>query len=143
MSASRLAELLATHLPNGVATRARALLRTQNALDHALPPALTGHVRVMQLENGTLSVACASGAVATRLRQQAPAILSALAKHGIDACAIRARVNPDLGARYMPTVEKTGVPSSALDGLAHLNAEIEDGPLKEALGRLLRHHRGR
>jgi hypothetical protein len=32
------------------------------------------------------------------------------------------------------------VPPAALEGLAHLNAEIEDGPLKEALDRLLRHH---
>lgn len=143
MSASRLAELLATQLPNGVATRARILLRTQDALDRALPSALTGHVRVMQLENGTLSVACESGAVATRLRQQTPAVLASLGKHGVDACAIRISVNPELRARYVPPHEKPGMPSKALEGLAHLNAEIEDGPLKEALDRLLRHHRDR
>lgn len=143
MSASRLADLLATQLPNGLATRARALLRTQDALDRALPSALTGHVRVMQLENGTLSVACESGAVATRLRQQTPAVLAALGKQGVDACAIRATVDPALRERYVPPREKRGMPSKALDGLAGLNAEIEDGPLKEALDRLLRHHRGR
>lgn len=143
MSASRLAELLATQLPNGVATRARALLRTQDALDRALPSALTGHVRVMQEENGTLSVACESGAVATRLRQQTPEILASLGKHGVDACAIRISVNPELRARYAPPLEKPGMPPKALEGLAHLNAEIEDGPLKEALDRLLRHHRDR
>jgi hypothetical protein len=141
MSASSLADLLASQLPNGLAVRARALLGTQAALERALPAALAGHVRVMQLENGTLSLACDSGAVASRMRQQTDALLAKLAKHGVAATTIRLSVNPELLARYVHPVEKTGLPSSALDGLAHLNAEIEDGPLKEALDRLLSHHR--
>jgi hypothetical protein len=141
MSATSLADLLATQLPNGLAVRARALLATQAALDHALPAALSGHVRVMQLENGTLSLACDSGAVASRLRQQADALIGKLGKRDIAVTAVRISVNPELLARYVHPVEKTGLPPSALDGLAHLNAEIEDGPLKDALARLLSHHR--
>ncbi len=49
MSTSSLADLLASQLPNGLAVRARALLNTQAALERALPAALAGHVRVMQL----------------------------------------------------------------------------------------------
>jgi len=56
------------------------------------------------------------------------------------ATAVRVSVNPELLARYVHPVEKAGLPPAALDGLAHLNAEIEEGPLKEALDRLLRHH---
>jgi hypothetical protein len=141
MSANSLADLLASQLPNGLAVRARALLGAQAALDRALPAPLAGHVRVMQLENGVLSLACDSGAVSSRLRQQTDALLGRLAKHGIVATAVRISVNPELLARYVHPVEKAGVPPAALDGLAHLNAEIEDGPLKEALGRLLQHHR--
>jgi hypothetical protein len=141
MSASSLADLLASQLPNGLAVRARALLATQAALERALPAALAGHVRVMQLESGVLSLACDSGAVASRLRHQTDTLLAGLAKHGVAATAVRVSVNPDLLARYVHPVEKAGLPSSALDGLAHLNAEIEEGPLKEALDRLLRHHR--
>jgi hypothetical protein len=140
MSAASLADLLASQLPNGLALRARALLGTQATLERALPAALAGHVRVMQLENGTLSLACDSGAVASRLRHQTDALLAKLAKHGVNATSLRVSVNPDLLARYVHPVEKAGLPASALDGLAHLNAEIEDGPLKEALDRLLRHH---
>jgi hypothetical protein len=141
MSANSLADLLASQLPNGLAVRARALLGAQAALDRALPAPLAGHVRVMQLENGVLGLACDSGAVSSRLRQQTDALLGRLAKHGIAATAVRISVNPELLARYVHPVEKAGVPPAALDGLAHLNAEIEDGPLKEALGRLLQHHR--
>jgi hypothetical protein len=141
MSAASLSDLLASQLPHGLAVRARALLNTQAALDRALPAALAGHVRVMQLENSVLSLACDSGAVAGRLRHQTDALMASLGKHGIVVTAVRVSVNPELLARYIHPIEKAGLPTAALDGLAHLNAEIEDGPLKEALDRLLRHHR--
>ena len=64
-----------------------------------------------------------------------------LVKRGIAVASLRVSVNPELLARYVHPVEKTGLPPAALDGLAHLNAEIEAGPLKEALDKLLRHHR--
>jgi hypothetical protein len=37
--------------------------------------------------------------------------------------------------------DKPGLPASALDSLAALNGDIDDGPLKQALERLLEHHR--
>lgn len=141
MSAASLADLLASQLPSGLAARARTLLDAQAALEHALPAALAGHVRVMQLENAVLSLACDSGAVASRLRQQTDALMASLGKREIAVTAVRISVNPELLARYAHPVEKHGLPPAALDELAHLNTEIEDGPLKEALDQLLRHHR--
>ena len=141
MSASSLSDLLASQLPQGLAVRAKALLKAQSMLDRALPAALAGHVRVMQLENGVLSVACDSGAVASRLRHQTDALMASLGKQGAVVSAVRVSVNPELLPRYTHPVEKTGLPPAALDGLAHLNEEIEAGPLKDALDRLLRHHR--
>lgn len=140
MSANSLADLLASQLPNGLAVRARVLLGTQAALDRALPAALSGHVRVMQLENGLLSLACDSGAIASRLRHQTDALIAKLGKHGIMATSLRVSVNPELLPRYVHPVEKTGLPATALAGLSHLNAGIEDGPLKDALEKLLQHH---
>ena len=141
MSASSLADLLARQLPHGLAVHARDLLAAQTALDRALPAALARHVRVMQLENGVLSLACDSGAVASRLRQQTERLLADLARQGFAAQSVRVSVNPELMARYAPPVEKAGLPATALEGLARLDASLEDGPLKEALDRLLRHHR--
>lgn len=140
MSASSLSDLLASQLPSGLAVRARALLNTQAALERALPAAVAGHVRVMQLENGVLSLACDSGAVASRLRHQTDALIAKLGQHGIAATSLRVSVNPELLPRYVHPVEKTGLPATALAGLSHLNATIEDGPLKDALDKLLRHH---
>lgn len=141
MSASSLADLLASQLPNNLAVRARALLSTQAVLERVLPAALAGHVRVMQLDNGILSLACDSGAVASRLRQLSDALIAGMGKRSIEVSTVRVSVNPELLARYVHPVEKKGLPPAALEGLAHLNAEIEDGPLKDALGRLLQHHR--
>lgn len=140
MSAARLAELFARGLPQGVAARAQALLRVQAALDRALPAALTGHVRVMQLEARTLALACDSGAVASRLRHDSAALVERLDRLGIALDGVRVSVDPGLLARHAPPVDKPGVPTAALDSLAQLNAGIEDGPLKDALTRLLRHH---
>ncbi len=142
MSANSLADLLASQLPHGLVVRAQALLKTQAALERALPAALAGHVRVLQLENAVLSLACDSGAVASRLRHQTDALLASLGKQGVAVSAVRVSVNPELLARYVHPVEKAGLPPAALAGLAHLNAEIEDGPLRAALERLLRHHQG-
>ncbi|KAB2319977.1 DUF721 domain-containing protein [Betaproteobacteria bacterium SCN1] len=138
MSAATLADLLARGLPHGLATRAQALLQLQDALDRALPAALTGQVRVRGLEAGVLALACASGAVAGRLRQQADALATRLETRGVHQ--VRIAVDPDLTARYAPPVEKAGLPPRAIEDLARLNADIEDGPLKDALTRLLRHH---
>jgi hypothetical protein len=140
MSASSLSDLLASQLPSSLAKHARDLLAIQGALDRALPASLAGHVRVRQLANGLLSLACDSGAVASRLRHQTDALMASLNRNGVVVINVQLSVNPELLPRYVHSVEKAGVPSSALEGLAHLNAEIEDGPLKDALERLLHHH---
>jgi len=140
MSASSLSDLLASQLPQGLATHARELLGIQAALDRVLPAALAGHVRVMQQESGLLSLACDSGASASRLRHQTDALIAGLAKNGLTITNVRVSVNPELLPRYVHPVEKAGLPRAALDGLAHLSDDIEDGPLKEALSRLLSHH---
>jgi hypothetical protein len=143
MSATSLSDLLASQLPSGLAVRARALLNTQAALERALPAAIAGHVRVMQLENGVLSLACDSGAVASRLRHQTDALIDRLGRHGVNATGLRVTVNPELLPRYVHPVEKTGMPATALEGLSQLNSSIEEGPLKDAIDRLLQHHQGR
>lgn len=140
MSANSLADLLASQLPGPLAVRARALLGAQATLERALPAAIAGHVRVMQLENGVLSLACDSGAIASRLRNQGDALLAKLVTLNIAASSLKVSVNPELLPRYVHPVQKQGLPDTALNGLAWLNASIEDGPLKEALAKLLLHH---
>jgi hypothetical protein len=141
MSAESLADLLSRQMPAGVATRAQALLKLQAALDRALPAALAGHVRVRTLDAGVLSLACASGAQASRLKQQTDSLITALASRGVTVDSVRVSVDPALLPPYAPPADKPGLPPAALDGLAQLETSMEDGPLKDALAQLLRHHR--
>lgn len=141
MSASSLSDLLAGQLPAALANHARTLLHAQSVLERLLPPSLIGHVRVMQIDNQQLSLACDSGAVASRLRHDSTVLLERLALQRVPVTRLRVAVDPALAARYVPPAEKQGVPSAALDSLDRLEAGLDAGPLKDALARLVRHHR--
>jgi hypothetical protein len=141
MSASSLADLLARQLPPALLAHAQDLMRVQAALDRCLPPALAGSVWVAQLDAGNLHLACDSGACASRLRHQTRALADELARRGLIVDHVRVSVQPDLRPYPVPPPAKPGLPASALDSLAALNGGIEDGPLKQALDRLLSHHR--
>lgn len=133
--------MLATQLPAPLLARAKMLLRAQAAIERCLPPALADSVWVAQLDKGNLHLACNSGAVATRLRNQTRALATELSQHGLIVDHVRVSVEPEFQPRPPIVVHKTGLPNTALTSLAQLNAEIDDGPLKEALSRLLNHHR--
>lgn len=141
MTASSLSELLSNQLPAALRARAQALIALQDQVDRCLPAALTGHARVLQLQDGQLRVACDSGAAASRLRHLSEPLIAGLAGRGLAVDAVRVSVNPELLLSPHPAVAKPGLPPAALDSLAQLNDGIADGPLKQALGRLLRHHR--
>ena len=133
--------MLATQLPAALLARAQVLLRAQAAIERCLPPALADSVWVAQLEKGNLHLACNSGAVAARLRHQTQALAVELSKRGLIVDHVRVSVQPEFQPTPPIVVHKPGLPSTALTSLAQLNTEIEDGPLKQALSKLLNHHR--
>ena len=133
--------MLASQLPAPLLARAKILLRAQAAIERCLPPALAGSVWVAQLDKGNLHLACISGAVATRLRNQTRALATELSQHGLIVDHVRVSVQPEFQPSPAVVVNKPGLPTTALTSLAQLNTEIEDGPLKQALDRLLSHHR--
>jgi hypothetical protein len=141
MSAHSLSDLLATRLPAQLLARAQTLLKVQGALDRQLDASLAGHVRVAQLENGNLHLACDSGAVASRLRHQTGKLAADLNRCVLPVDHVRVSVNPGYVVYTPPAPAKHGLPQAALDALSRLDAGIEDGPLKQALDQLLRHHR--
>jgi predicted nucleic acid-binding Zn ribbon protein len=104
--------------PTAWPTRARALLGIQSALERALPAALSGHVRVMQFEGGVLRLACDSGAVASRLRQQTDALIAGLGKLGIAVARYASASTPSCWHATSTRSKKHGLPPAALDELA-------------------------
>ena len=140
MSAHSLSDLLATQLPHALLARAQALLQAQAMLDRCLPAALLGHVRVALFDNGVLSLACDSGAAASRLRHQTVPLAADLTRRGVAVGNVHVSVNPELHVSAPPVIDKPGLPPAALAELTRLNNDIEEGPLKQALIQLLHHH---
>jgi hypothetical protein len=103
-----------------------------------LPRSLADRVRVANAETSELQLQVGAGAVAAILRQQLPTLLDELGREGWKFSAITVRVQ----VRVTPVPEKKPPPHhidrSVLRPLAGLARDLPPGPLKLALGRLLR-----
>ncbi len=119
---------------------ARRLLAWQAALEGALPGELRGAVFVAGWRDGTLVLACGSGAQASRLRQAAPQLTQALAETG-EIRELRVRVVPHL--QFAPPLKPARRPLSehALEELEQASRRLDEGPLRTALQRMVRRHR--
>ncbi len=115
--------------------REEALLR---AVRRVLPRPVAERVFISNGQGETLELSTTSGAVATVVRQRTPELLAALQREDCKFIRIRLRVQP----RSVPMDPEKAVArqwdsrnSRPLEGLA---ATLPSGPLKAALGRLLR-----
>jgi len=108
------------------------------AVRRMLPRPVAERVFVADGQGETLELSTSSGAVATVVRQRAPDLLAALQREGCKFIRIRVRVQP---RSTPPEPEKAlarqwdGKSARPLEALA---AGLPAGPLKAALGRLLR-----
>jgi hypothetical protein len=103
-----------------------------------LPRALADRVRVAEVAPPVLHLAVAAGAVAAVVRQRTPDILAGLRREGCDFTELRVRVQVRTEpAQSHKSVYKqnTKVDSAPLRRLAR---DLPDGPLKEAVERLVR-----
>lgn len=132
------------HHPQGAAllSRARQLLRLQQDLAPALPPALARQIRVAQLEAGTLTLLAPGPAQAARLRQITSASTHHLQARGWPVNQIMIRIDATLGYSVAQGTRRNtrSLDDRALDLLAELQKNVAPGPLSVALARMLRHH---
>jgi hypothetical protein len=114
-----------------------ARLRELNGrLAQALPPAVARACQVAALNGGEALIYCGNGAAASRVRGQAASLARALA---VDSVKVRMRADwarPDRPA-------KAGLGQGALKAWDELEHELPEGDLKQAIDRLLDHHRRR
>ena len=119
---------------------ARRLLAWQAAVDRALPGELRGAVVVAGWRDGMLMLACGSGAAASRLRQLAPRLIKTLAEAG-DVQDLRVRVVPHLQLARPVKAARRPLSDRALGELEQASQDLDDGPLRAALQRMVRRHR--
>ena len=95
----------------------------------------------MQIEDRILTLAANNSAVAAKLRQMAPELITQLQLHGCEVTGIQVRVQVAL-----PTQPRTKVPAAISDSgkkqLKALAESLKDSPLKAALQRLAGKNKG-
>jgi hypothetical protein len=115
-------------------------LRTLNQrFGKAVAPAVARVCRIVALQGTTALVHCGNGAAAARLRSQATTVARALAtaEQPVETLKIKLRADWNLPARP----EKAGMGTQAVTAWAELESQLPEGGLKEAVDRLLHHHR--
>lgn len=133
----RLGELLAG-LP--AVRRAQALAALQKQLDAVLPARFRGEAAVVALDEGELRVVCRNGAVASRLRLEAEHLAGALQRCGLAVRRVSIRVQPATSRKAPPPPCKPPLPAAARQAFESAARQLEEGEVKTALLKLLRHH---
>jgi hypothetical protein len=142
MQAKRLGDLLATTGQGNVLARGQALLSLQAQLDGLLPESFRGQVFVADLKDKVLSLACAHGALATRLRNEAPRLAESLGQQGLAVQQVKIIVRPDLPLYRGQAKPKPGLSQGALNALTEVEKTLEPGGLQAAVQRMIRRHKG-
>lgn len=138
--AKRLGDLLATSGPANVLARGQALLALQARLDKLLQESFRGQVFVADLKDGILSLACAHGALATRLRSEGPHLAEAFTEQGLAVQQVKFLVRPDLPLYRGPSKPKAPLSQGALNALTEVEKTLEQGGLQTAVRRMIRRH---
>lgn len=106
------------------------------------PPALARSSRVAGFRAGTLVLWADNAAVAAKLKQLTPRLMTGLNRQANEVTSIRVQVQP---ARVTRQREKkralSGLPPQAVARFAELSAQVPESPLKRAIERLVAHHR--
>jgi hypothetical protein len=131
-SSDRLSALLPTAMRIG---------RLQRECRLILPP-MYGACEVLSLQEGALSLAVPSSAVAAKLKQQLPKLQAALQKKGwqVESVRVKIRMGGALPVREAPQPSSLKLPPTAVDAFAELGESLPEtaanAPLIAALRKL-------
>jgi hypothetical protein len=107
------------------------------------PPDMAGASRVVNHRNGMLVIAADNGAVAAKLRQQAPRLLKNLQKQGAEVTGIQVQVQV---GRIAPALrrqaQKTSLTIDSIDDFERLSKQVKNPGLRSALARFAARRRG-
>ena len=116
----------------------RQLAALQSALAEVLPANLATSASVALVKAGELILVADNGAVAAKLRQIAPRILSSLRQRGYEITGIRLQVQVRTRDNPLPQ-KQISLSSEARNAIDSLSSQLDPSPLKAALKRLGRH----
>ena len=127
-----------------LANEARRIAELQQVFLQIAPQPLTQACSVRQLRAGTLVLLAENAAIAAKIKQLFPRLLTDYQKLGWQVTSIKVEV------QVSETVQQPAAASArvrlsveTIDNLGRLAARLEDSPLKQALAKLVAHQRGR
>ena len=127
-----------------LARKARRLRDLQQLLFESSPPLLVAASRVADLRSGTLIVVSDNAAIAAKLRQLAPRLLSHIREQANEVTGIRVDVQVKAHKiKGEDEVTGTALPPDAIQEFSELARKLPDSPLKSALTRLAARGRGK
>lgn len=127
-----------------LAAEARRVTELEQVLRNTVPPPLTHACRVKQLRAGTLFVLAENAAVASKLKQLAPRLLTAYQKQRWQVTAIRVEVQVEKSsAARRDEAARKPLSTESIEKLEKLAAELEESPLKQALTTLAARQRNK
>ncbi len=140
MPVQKIGDVIATSgTLRSLAQDARRLEDLQHLLFEAIPPALAGASRVTNLKSGILVISAENAAVAAKLRQLTPRLLSHLGKAEIQVTGIRVDVQVKAHKiKAEDDVTRRALPPDAIQKFSGLAERLPPSPLKSALTRLAR-----
>ena len=121
---------------------ARRLAELERLIFEAAPRALSEATRVRHLRAGTLVLSADNAAVAAKLRQLTPRLLVCVRKREPEVNGIRVEVQPAPQQKW-PTrgSGKRPLTAAAIANFRSLAEGLRESPLKDAVTRLVRHHK--
>ncbi|MER1968853.1 DciA family protein [Castellaniella sp. GW247-6E4] len=127
----------------GILDVARHLMAAEALLAQVLPPGLARYCKAALIDRQRLTISVPSPAHAARLRQLAPTAAAHLRAAGWPVEDIVVRIDAGLArlTTKQPLRQAEGLGEHALDSFEALRRSLRPGPLADAIGRLLRHHR--
>ena len=126
-----------------LADEARRIAELQQVFLKIAPHPLTEACCVKQLRAGTLFLLAENAAVAAKLKQLAPRLLTAYQKQGLKVTLIQVQVQVKDAApqpAVAPAPKRLSI--ETIENFERLAAGLEDSPLKQALIKLVAHQRG-
>src|SRR5882672_7578747 len=113
----------------------RRLTALQSVLAEVLPDKLATFATVASMNAGELVLFADNGAVAAKLRQMTPRILTALQQRGFEITGIRLQVQVSMRDNPLPQ-KQISLSAGARNVIDSLTDRLQASPLKAALKRL-------
>lgn len=123
---------------NAAAQRLNALSQLWESI---APIGLARFCRVGRLDSGVLTLYTDNGAIASKLKQQLPSLLTKFQQRGGEITGIHVDVQVNLPLAKSLPVKKNPISDQGIASLEKLESNLPDSELKVALTNLLRHQR--